>query len=218
MRNDAVHFENLLIRICLGDVEFPHHSCPGALAAAAAQLRFKREKQHEWTKRSTIMHHLKRCIISSAISVVRHLPGKTMCSCDHPGTVHQDSSTHQSTVQLQIDQPGPAAWRSGRATHYPGTRLCDVLHRRQLSTTRCCKGRRDSNQVQHFEIISEHLHPKEIGSPHACVLSPCACVCVAGSRFCIVLSRLHWSTRALQLSPMILMQLSVFTSVGGQRC
>lgn len=53
---------------------------------------------------------------------------------------------------------------------------------------------------------------------NTCIPSPCTCVCVAGSRFCIVLSRLHWRTRALQLSPMILMQLSLSSSPGGQRC
>lgn len=41
MRNDAVHFENLLVRIRLGDVELPHDGCPVALTAAAARHKEK---------------------------------------------------------------------------------------------------------------------------------------------------------------------------------
>lgn len=67
-----------------------------------------------------------------------HEPGKTVSGSDHPGAVHQDPSTHQTTIKLEVDQPGPAAWRSRRAAHDPGARLCDVLHRGQPLTTHCC--------------------------------------------------------------------------------
>lgn len=39
MRDDAIHFKQLLIRVSLGDVEIPHHSSPVALATAAAEVR-----------------------------------------------------------------------------------------------------------------------------------------------------------------------------------
>lgn len=39
MRNDAVYFKNLLIRVSLGDVELPYHGGPVALTTAAVEVR-----------------------------------------------------------------------------------------------------------------------------------------------------------------------------------
>lgn len=41
MRDDAVHFENLLIRVSFGDVKLPNHGGPVALASAAAEVRHR---------------------------------------------------------------------------------------------------------------------------------------------------------------------------------
>lgn len=54
MRDDAVHFENLLIRVSLGDVKLPHHSCPVALTAAATEVRRIREAGSESRKKRVI--------------------------------------------------------------------------------------------------------------------------------------------------------------------
>lgn len=43
VRDDAVHFENLLIRVSLGDVKLPHHGSPVALTTAATEVRTIRE-------------------------------------------------------------------------------------------------------------------------------------------------------------------------------
>lgn len=47
MRDDAVHFENLFIRVGLGDVKLPHYGCPVALTTAAAEVRRERETGSE---------------------------------------------------------------------------------------------------------------------------------------------------------------------------
>lgn len=44
MGDDAVHFENLLIRVSFGDVKLPNHGGPVALAAAAAEVRTIKEE------------------------------------------------------------------------------------------------------------------------------------------------------------------------------
>lgn len=51
MRDDAVHFENLFIRVGLGDVKLPHHGCPVALTAAAAGVRRERQTGSEREKK-----------------------------------------------------------------------------------------------------------------------------------------------------------------------
>lgn len=43
MGDDAIHFENLLIGVSLGDVELAYHGCPVALTTAAAEVK----KQYE---------------------------------------------------------------------------------------------------------------------------------------------------------------------------
>lgn len=50
MRDDAVHFKKLLIRVSLGDIKLPHHGCPVALTAAAAEARTIREPGSERRK------------------------------------------------------------------------------------------------------------------------------------------------------------------------
>lgn len=39
MRDDAIHFKELLIGVSLGDVKISHHSSPVALTTAAAEVR-----------------------------------------------------------------------------------------------------------------------------------------------------------------------------------
>lgn len=39
MGDDAIHFENLFIRVSLGDVELTYDSGPVALATAAAEVK-----------------------------------------------------------------------------------------------------------------------------------------------------------------------------------
>jgi len=44
MRDDAIHFDNLLIGVILRDVKLPHHGGPVALTSAAAEVRTIREE------------------------------------------------------------------------------------------------------------------------------------------------------------------------------
>lgn len=50
MRDDAIHFEKLLIRVSLRDVKLAHHGCPVALASAATEVRTIRESESEREK------------------------------------------------------------------------------------------------------------------------------------------------------------------------
>lgn len=83
MRDDAIHFKELLIGVSLGDVKISHHSSPVALTTAAAEVR-------EGQPRLENVYQMK--------TRDAHIPGKTMSRCHNPGTVHQDPSTHQSTI------------------------------------------------------------------------------------------------------------------------
>lgn len=139
MRDDAVHFEFLFIRVGLGDVKLPHNSCPVALTTAAAEAT---ERNDEGLR--------KKAIDKSRISIQQqgtmilcnaYLPSKTMGSSHHPGAVHQHPSAHQASIQLQVDQPGPAARRSRGAAHNSGARLRDVLYCGRPLTTDCCLDR-----------------------------------------------------------------------------
>lgn len=86
MRDDAIHFKELLIGVGLGDVKISHHSSPVALTTAAAGVREVREGQPR----------LENVYLMKTRDA--HIPGKTV-SCSHnPGTVHQDPATHQSTI------------------------------------------------------------------------------------------------------------------------
>ncbi len=86
----------------------------------------------------------------------RHLPSKTVSSGDHPRAVHQDPSTHQTTIQLEVDQPGPAARRSRRASHNPRARLCDVLHCGCPLTTHCCWDRQTLMVKKNLLSVDRH--------------------------------------------------------------
>lgn len=55
MGDDAIHFENLLIRISLGDVKLPDHGRPVALALAASHQRKRGSVKH---KQSQQLKHL----------------------------------------------------------------------------------------------------------------------------------------------------------------
>lgn len=69
-----------------------------------------------------------------------------MSSSDHPRAVHQNPSTHQPAIKLEVDQPGPAAWRGRGTAHNPGAGLCDVLHQGQPLSTHCCWDRDTGGQ------------------------------------------------------------------------
>lgn len=103
MRDDAVDFENLFIRVCLGDVKLPDYSRPVALTTAAAEIRAIREAGSEEgnRKRTIISNVVEQSIISLQLQGTvthAHIPSKTVCSSDHPGAVHQDPSAHQTTI------------------------------------------------------------------------------------------------------------------------
>lgn len=83
MRDDAIHSNELLIRVSLGDVKISHHSSPVALTTASAEVRQGQPRLESVNLMKT----------SDA-----HIPGKTMSCSDNPGTVHQDPATHQSTI------------------------------------------------------------------------------------------------------------------------
>lgn len=51
MRDDAVHFDNLLIRVTLGDVKLPHHGRPVAFTTAATEVTTRRETGSERSKK-----------------------------------------------------------------------------------------------------------------------------------------------------------------------
>lgn len=55
MRDDAVHLENLLIRVSLSDVKLPHYSRPIALTTAAAEVITITEMQSHRGEKSTII-------------------------------------------------------------------------------------------------------------------------------------------------------------------
>lgn len=83
MRDDAIHFKELLIGVSLGDVKISHHSSPVALTTAAAEVREGQPR-------------LENVYLTKTRDA--HIPGKTMSRSHNPGTVHQDPATHQSTI------------------------------------------------------------------------------------------------------------------------
>lgn len=56
------------------------------------------------------------------------LPSKAVGGGHHPGAVDQHAPTHESPVQLQVDQPRPAARGGWRTADDSGAWLRQVLH------------------------------------------------------------------------------------------
>lgn len=102
MRNDAVDFENLFIRVSLGDVKLSHHSRPVALAAAAEEDRTIRQSGtviiSNDVNRFIEIDYFSPIAENSDTHIHTHLPSEAMRSSDHPGAVHQNPSAHQATI------------------------------------------------------------------------------------------------------------------------
>lgn len=84
-----------------------------------------------------------------------------MSSGDHPRALHQDTSAHQTAIQLKVDQPGPAAQRCRGAADDSKARLGDVLCRGQPLTTHCCwdKDTRLSEEAGKSGCVANPLEP-----------------------------------------------------------